>query len=80
MPRKDTFHEAVHAALIKEGWTITHDPYLRNEPERTLYLAMPTEAYDAVLVGIEGEALIKKENLKLLVFDINLQVVEQWIE
>ncbi len=24
---KDLFHEAVKAALLKEGWTITHDPY-----------------------------------------------------
>lgn len=24
---KDLFHEAVKTALVKEGWTITHDPY-----------------------------------------------------
>jgi hypothetical protein len=24
---KDIFHEAVRNALIKDGWTITHDPY-----------------------------------------------------
>lgn len=24
---KDFFHEAVKAALIDDGWTITHDPY-----------------------------------------------------
>lgn len=24
---KDIFHEAVREALIKDGWTITHDPY-----------------------------------------------------
>ena len=27
MPRKDVYHEAVKQALIKDGWTITHDPY-----------------------------------------------------
>lgn len=26
MPARDTYHEAVKAALIKDGWTITHDP------------------------------------------------------
>jgi hypothetical protein len=26
MPAKDKFHEAVKAALIKDGWTITDDP------------------------------------------------------
>ncbi|MFM9156550.1 MAG: element excision factor XisH family protein, partial [Dolichospermum sp.] len=27
MPAKDTFHEAIKNALIKDGWTITFDPY-----------------------------------------------------
>ncbi|MFL5802395.1 MAG: XisH family protein [Roseiflexaceae bacterium] len=26
MPARDIFHQAVRAALEKEGWTITHDP------------------------------------------------------
>ena len=26
MPAKDLYHEAVKNALIKDGWTITHDP------------------------------------------------------
>ena len=26
MPQKDVFHEVVKIALIKDGWTITHDP------------------------------------------------------
>jgi hypothetical protein len=26
MPAKDTYHNAVENALIKDGWTITHDP------------------------------------------------------
>jgi XisH protein len=27
MPARDKFHDAVKHALIKEEWTITHDPY-----------------------------------------------------
>lgn len=27
MPRKDIYHNAVKQALIKDGWTITHDPF-----------------------------------------------------
>ena len=27
MPRKDRIHEAVKNALVKDGWTITDDPY-----------------------------------------------------
>lgn len=26
MPERDFFHDAVRNALLKEGWTITHDP------------------------------------------------------
>lgn len=26
MPAHDIFHNAVKEALIKDGWTITHDP------------------------------------------------------
>jgi hypothetical protein len=26
MAARDTFHEAVRNALVKDGWTITHDP------------------------------------------------------
>lgn len=27
MPAKDVYHEQVKNALVKDGWTITHDPY-----------------------------------------------------
>lgn len=27
MPAKDTYHDTVRNALIKDGWKITHDPY-----------------------------------------------------
>lgn len=26
MPAKDMFHDSAKAALLKDGWTITHDP------------------------------------------------------
>jgi len=27
MPRKDAYHDIVKAALVKDGWQITHDPF-----------------------------------------------------
>jgi hypothetical protein len=27
MPAKDTYHDAVRCALVKDGWTITDDPF-----------------------------------------------------
>jgi hypothetical protein len=26
MPARDLYHDAVKNALVKDGWTITHDP------------------------------------------------------
>lgn len=28
MPRKDAYHDIVKAALVKDGWRITDDPFL----------------------------------------------------
>ena len=28
MSRKDAYHNVVKQSLIKEGWTVTHDPYI----------------------------------------------------
>jgi hypothetical protein len=27
MPAKDIFHDCFKAALVKDGWNISHDPY-----------------------------------------------------
>ncbi len=27
MPAKDTYHDALRSALVKDGWTITDDPF-----------------------------------------------------
>ena len=37
MPAKDIYHETVKNALIKEGWTITHEQYKLVIGEKRLY-------------------------------------------
>jgi hypothetical protein len=37
MPAKDTYHNAVKNALIKDGWTITADPYPLEYEDVELY-------------------------------------------
>lgn len=37
MPAKDIYHDAVKNALIKEGWTITADPYTIKYQEVQLF-------------------------------------------
>jgi len=43
MPAKDTIHDAVKNALIKDGWKITHDPYTIKFEEVTAYADLGAE-------------------------------------
>jgi len=39
MSRRDTYHDVVKRALIREGWLITHDPYfLQADPKLSIDL------------------------------------------
>lgn len=39
MSRRDTYHDVVKYALIREGWTISHDPYfLQSDPKLSIDL------------------------------------------
>jgi hypothetical protein len=43
MPRRDLFHDVVKNAMTKEGWVITHDPYLLRFGERRLFVDLGAE-------------------------------------
>lgn len=43
MPAKDTYHNAVKNALIKDGWTITADPYFIKYEDAELYADLAAE-------------------------------------
>ena len=43
MPARDTYHDAVKAALIKDGWTITHDPLRLPWGGKDLYVDLGAE-------------------------------------
>jgi len=57
MPAKDTIHDAVKNALIKEGWKITHDPYTIRYEEVTVYADL----------GAESPIAAEKESDKIVV-------------
>ena len=138
MPAKDVYHDTVKNALVKDGWTVTHDPlrlrwgsdllyvdlgaeklltaekenqkivvevksfispsnlselenalgqYIlyRNiieelEPERTLYLAVHEEIFASIFEESLGQMLIRKNNLKLVVFRKTEEVIIKWNE
>jgi hypothetical protein len=43
MPQYDLYHEQVRRALIKDGWTITDDPYILAYKELRLYADLGAE-------------------------------------
>jgi hypothetical protein len=43
MPARDMMHDAVRDALIRAGWTITHDPYTLQFGARDLYVDLGAE-------------------------------------
>ncbi|GGA02168.1 element excision factor XisH family protein [Okeania sp. KiyG1] len=137
MPTKDRYHDNCKNALIKDSWTITHDPlrlrwgskdmyvdlgaeklliaeknqnkiaveiktfaamsevnalenalgqYLlyrsvisRTEPDRKLYLAIPSIVYADIFEDGLGKIITEDYQLLLLIFDINLEEIIEWI-
>jgi XisH protein len=43
MPAKDTYHEVVRNALVKDGWTITDDPFRLVWGKRDFYVDLGAE-------------------------------------
>lgn len=43
MPAKDLYHETVRTALIKEGWTITDDPFILKIGIRSIFVDLGAE-------------------------------------
>ncbi|MCU0491043.1 MAG: XisH family protein [Chloroflexaceae bacterium] len=57
MPQRDVYHDAVKQALIKDGWTITHDPYTLVFGTRRVYVDL----------GLTPPLAASKEGRELLV-------------
>lgn len=43
MPPRDSCHDAVVKALIKDGWIVTHDPYTVDWKGKTLFIDLGAE-------------------------------------
>lgn len=43
MPARDLYHDAVKKALVKDGWTITHDPFRLSWGGRDMYIDLGAE-------------------------------------
>jgi hypothetical protein len=57
MPAKDIYHNAFKAALIKGGWTITHDPYTLTFGQKDVFVDLGAERTIAAEKGDEKIAV-----------------------
>lgn len=64
MPAKDKYHQQVKNALIKDGWTITDDPYMIDYEEITVYADLGAERLIAAERGVEKIVVEIKSFLK----------------
>lgn len=76
MSAKDIFHDKVNNALIKDGWTITADPYkLKWDEDENLYVDLAAEKVLAAEKGDEKIAVeIKTFIGKSTMHDLHLAV------
>ena len=57
MPACDRDHDAVKGALVRDGWTITHDPYRIGVAEEKLFVDLGAERAIAAERGDERIAI-----------------------
>jgi hypothetical protein len=57
MPARDTYHSAVINALIKDGWTITHDPYTITFGQKDVFVDLGAERLLAAEKGTDKIAV-----------------------
>ena len=58
MPAKDTYHDCVKNALIKDGWRITHDPLKLEIGKKDLYIDLGA---NQLVAAIKAEQKIAVE-------------------
>lgn len=68
MPAKDFYHEVVKEALIKEGWTITHDPLRLPIGKTKVYIDLGAEKLlgaerDGEKIAIEIKSFVGLSNI-----------------
>lgn len=52
----------------------------KSMPERTLYLAVPDEAYEDFFQLADVQSVLELHNVKMLVYDTQTEEIRQWID
>jgi hypothetical protein len=63
MPAKDLYHDTVKTALVKDGWTITDDPYVLTFGQKNVFVDLGAERVLAAERGGEKIAVEVKSFL-----------------
>ena len=61
MPVRDTIHNAVVNALVKDGWEITHDPLIYRYGLRRVYVDLGATDAEAFVGLVRGDSRIAVE-------------------
>jgi XisH protein len=57
MPAQDVYHQSVKTALVRDGWTITHDPYTMTFGQKDVFVDLGAERIIAAEKGKEKIAV-----------------------
>jgi XisH protein len=67
MPARDAYHDAVKHALEKDGWHITHDPYVISFGKRDVFIDLGAEViaaeYEGKRIAVEVKSFIGKSEV-----------------
>jgi len=68
MPAKDIYHETVKNVLIKDGWTITHDPLMLRWGSTDVYIDLGAEQLLAAekrgqKIAVEIKSFVGRSNV-----------------
>lgn len=82
MPAKDIFHDCVKAALLKEGWKITHDPFSLRIGKKDLFIDLGAEKLlaaekDNQYIAVEIKSFVSPSGMRDLENAIGQYVVYQ---
>jgi len=75
MPARDRLHDTVKNALVKDGWTITHDPYMLPFGQRKAYADLGAEK----TIAAEKDAVKILVEIKSFVGDSEVRDLEEAI-
>jgi hypothetical protein len=70
MPAKDIYHQTVKIALVKDGWTITHDPFrIRLARGKNLFVDLGAERLiaadrDTEKIAVEIKSFTRASDMK----------------